>query len=91
MADGSKVVQFEKKKTNKTRQGGLRNKTRSLPRKMWSTDGDEWDLIRLFEEWPACRHRPIENSGPLYLAIISGPSKSVGSPNLKWMSIELAK
>ena len=55
------------------------------------TDGDEWDLIRLFEEWPACRHRPIENSGPLYLAIISGPSKSVGSPNLKWMSIELAK
>ena len=39
MADGSKVVQFEEK-PNKTRQGGLRNKTRSFPHQMWSTEGD---------------------------------------------------
>ena len=33
MADGDKVVQFEENPT-KTRQGGLRNKTRSSPQQM---------------------------------------------------------
>ena len=90
MAADSKVVQFEENPT-KTRQGGLRNKTRSSPQQMWSTDGGEWDLVRLCEEWLARRPRPIRNSGPLYLEIVSSPSISVGWPNREWVSIEVAK
>ena len=76
MADGDKVVQFEENPT-KTRQGGLRNKTRSSPQQMWCTDGSERDPVRLFEEW--LKHRPdaMKNSGPLYLAIIPRPNTSV--------------
>jgi len=59
MADGDKVVQFEENPT-KTRQGGLRNKTRCSPQQMWCTDGGERDPVRLFEKWLK----------PLYLAII---------------------
>ena len=71
--DHYNVVQFEENPT-KTRQGGLRNKTRSSPQQMWSTDGSERDPVRLFEEW--LRHRPdaMKNSGPLYLAIIPRPT-----------------
>ena len=46
-ADGSKVVQFEGNPT-KTRQRSLRNKSRSSPQQMWSTDGGERDPVRLF-------------------------------------------
>ena len=76
MADGNKVVQFEENPT-KTRQGGLRNKTRSSPQQMWCTDGGERDPVRLFEEWLSRRPEPMKNSGPLYLAIIPRPSTNV--------------
>ena len=66
-ADGSKVVQFEENPT-KTRQGGLRNKSRSSPQQMWGTDGGERDPVRLFEQWLARRPEQMKNSGPLYLA-----------------------
>ena len=90
MAADSKVIQSEENLT-KTRQGGLRNKTRSPLQQTWSTNGGEWDLVRLCEEWLARRPRPIRNSGPLYLEIVSSPSISVGWPNREWVSIELAK
>ena len=78
MAADSKVIQSEENLT-KTRQGGLRNKTRSPLQQTWSTNGGEWDLVRLCEEWL------------LYLEIVSSPSISVGWPNREWVSIELAK
>ena len=76
MADGEKVVQFEENPT-KTRQGGLRNKTRSSPQQMWCTDGGEKDPVRLFEEWITHRPEAMKNSGPLYLAIIPRPTTNV--------------
>ena len=75
-ADGSKVVQFEENPT-KTRQGGLRNKSRSSPQQMWSTDSGERDPVRLFEQCLARRPEQIKNSGPLYLAIIPRPTTIV--------------
>ena len=90
MAAGSKLVQSEENLT-KTRQGGLRNKTRSSLRQTRSTNGGEWDLVRLCEGWLARRPRRIRNSGPLYLEIVSSPSTGVGWPNREWVSIELAK
>ena len=70
------MVQFEDNPT-KTRQGGLRNKTRRSPQQMWCTDGSERDPVRLFEEW--LKHRPdaMKNSGALYLAIIPRPTTIV--------------
>ena len=76
MADGNKVVQFEENPT-KTRQGGLRKKTRSSPQQMWCTDGGERDPVRLFEEWLSRRPEPMKNSGPLYLVIIPRHSTNV--------------
>ena len=76
MADGDKVVQFEKNPT-RTRQGGLQNKTRSSPQQMWCTDGSERDPVRLFEEWLKRRPDAMKSSGPLYLAIIPSPITSV--------------
>ena len=90
MAAGSKVVQLKENPT-KTRQGGLRDKTRSSLQQTWSTNGGEWELVRLCEEWLARRPRPIRNSGPSYLEIVSSLSTSVGWPNLEWVSIELVK
>ena len=55
MADGNKVVQFQKNLT-KTRQGGLINPTRCSPQQMWSTDGGKRDPMNLFEEW--LEHQP---------------------------------
>ena len=75
-ADGSKVVRFEENPT-KTRQGGLRNKSRSSPQQMWGTDGGERDPVRLFEQWLARRPEQMKNSGPLYLAIIPRPTTNV--------------
>ena len=88
MAAGSKAVQFEEN-SSKTRQGGLINKTRSSPQQKWSTDGGEKDLVWLCVERLARRPRPIRNSGPLYLEIVSSPSTSVDWPNLEWVSIEI--
>ena len=90
MAAGSKLVQSEENLT-KTRQGGLRNKIRSSLRQTRSTNGGEWDPVRLCEEWLARRPQRIKNSGPLYLEIVSSPSTGVGWPNREWVSIELAK
>ena len=72
-ADGRKVVQIEENPTN-TRQSGFRNKSRSSPQQMWSTDDGERDPVRLFEQWLACRPEQMKNSGPLYLAIIPRPT-----------------
>lgn len=65
--EGNKVVKFEENPT-KTRQGGLRNKTRSSPQQMWSTDGRERDPMRLFEEWlqrcPEAMKNPVPCTWP---------------------------
>jgi len=66
MTDADNVAQLEENPT-KTRQGGLRNKTRCSPQQMWCTDGGERDPVRLFEKWLK----------PLYLAIIPWPTTSV--------------
>ena len=73
--DGSKVVEFKENPT-KTRQGGLRNRTRCSPQQMWSTNGGDRDPIKLFEEW--LEHRPdvLKKSGPLYLTIIPRPTSN---------------
>ena len=76
MADGNKVVQFEENPT-KTRQGGLRNATRSSPQQMWCTDGGERDPVILFEQWLSHRPTAMKNSGPLYLTIIPRPTTDV--------------
>lgn len=44
-----------RRESKKTRQGGMRNKTRSSSQKMWFADGGERDPVRLFEEWFARR------------------------------------
>ena len=90
MADGNKVVQFEENPT-KTRQGGLRNKTRSSHQQMWCTDGGERDPVRLFEEWLARRPEPMKNSGPCTWQLFLGPPQMFGTPNLEWENIESAK
>ena len=74
--DGSKIVHFEENPT-KTRSGGLRTTRRKSSQQMWSTDSGLRDPVRLFEEWLQRRPEALQNSGPLYLAIIPRPKTSV--------------
>ena len=77
--NGNKVVKFNENHT-KTRQGGLRNATRSYAHQMWCTDGGEKDPVRHFEKWLAHRLPGMEDSGPLYLTNMSRPTTDAGTP-----------
>ena len=73
MADGGKVVQFEENPT-KTRQGDLRNKTRSSPHQMWCTDSGEREPVKLFEEW--LKHRPETTNEEFWTSVFSDNTKT---------------
>ena len=60
----------------KTRNAGLHFKPRLIQPKMYATGGDECP-VKAFEEFKMRRPLGMQNSGPLYLAVIEKPATGV--------------